>query len=239
MTAPAIDPERYVPETRFGVWFLNTMTWDVHVLQRALDDLQRLMPVGARYPRVLDIGCGHGHSLAQLAKRFGPERIVALDANPDFPRMVERRGAGCPCPVELLVADAAAIPLPDGSVDLVYCHQTFHHLVDQKAALREFHRVLRPGGTLLFAESTKAYIESFLIRWLFRHPMHVQRSAEEYVAMIRAVGFDLPDARISYPYLWWSRPDLGFLEWIGRPVPIAREETLVNAVALKRGPDAG
>lgn len=233
MQAPVRDDERYVPETRFGVWFLNTMTWNVHVLQRALDDLQRLMPPGARYPLVLDVGCGHGHSLPQLAARFKPERIVALDANPEFPAMVRARADACPCAVELRVADAAAIPMPDRSVDLVYCHQTFHHLVDQEGALREFHRVLKPGGLLLFAESTKAYIESFLIRALFRHPMQVQRTAPEYLAMIRAAGFELPDGRVSYPYLWWSRPDLGFLEWIGRPVPTVREETLINAVAVR------
>jgi hypothetical protein len=35
------------------------------------------------------------------------------------------------------------------------------------------------------------------------------------------------------PYLWWSRPDIGFFEWIGLPVPQKREETLVNAVARR------
>ena len=48
-----------------------------------------------------------------------------------------------------------------------------------------------------------------------------------------AAGFNLPDANISTPYLWWSRPDIGFLEWIGRPVPSQREETMVNLVAYK------
>lgn len=58
---------------------------------------------------------------------------------------------------------------------------------------------------------------------------------EEYVAQIRDTGFDLPDSRISLPYLWWSRSDIGFGEWIGLPVPVRgkREETLVNAVAIK------
>ena len=63
--------------------------------------------------------------------------------------------------------------------------------------------------------------------------MDVQRTAPEYIAMVRGAGFELPDSRVSLPYLWWSRPDLGFLEWIGRPLPADREETLVNAVAVK------
>lgn len=94
---------------------------------------------------------------------------------------------------------------------------------------------MKPGGLLLFAESTRRYIHSLPIRLLFRHPMEVQKTADEYISLIRATGFDLPPARISLPYLWWSRPDIGFLEWIGLPVPVQREETLVNAVAIKPG----
>ena len=46
MTAPiAFTPdEPHVPETAFGKWFLKTNTWTVHVLDRALNDLERLIP---------------------------------------------------------------------------------------------------------------------------------------------------------------------------------------------------
>src|SRR5205814_4508070 len=137
--------------------------------------------------------------------------------------------------VDVRRGELAALEVPDGSVDIVFCHQTFHHLTRQEEALAEFHRVLAPGGLLLFAESTRAYIESWIIRLLFRHPMEVQRSADEYMAMIRDAGFRFGSENVSCPYLWWSRSDLGAREFWGLGVPGQgeREETLVNLVAVK------
>jgi ubiquinone/menaquinone biosynthesis C-methylase UbiE len=139
----------------------------------------------------------------------------------------------CPVPVTLHAAHAERIPLPDASVDMVLCHQTLHHIVDQAAALAEVFRVLKPGGLLLLAESTRAYIHSWIIRLLFRHPMHVQRTADEFVALVRNAGLQVDADRISTPYLWWSRSDLGAREWLGLGLPKDREETLVNLVARK------
>ncbi|GAA5166772.1 class I SAM-dependent methyltransferase [Viridibacterium curvum] len=231
----AIHP--FVEESRFGNWFLNTGIWKVHVIRRALDLLQPLLPdPSQRFARILDVGCGFGHSFAELSARFAPDEIVALDADPAMSARAGAAAAKCASKVTLHAANAAQIDLPDASFDMLLCHQTFHHIVEQEAAMAEFFRVLKPGGVLLFAESTKRYIHSWMIRTFFRHPMEVQKTSEEYVAMIRAAGFDLPDARINLPYLWWSREDLGFFETVRLvtpPPPGQREETLVNAVALK------
>jgi len=76
-----------------------------------------------------------------------------------------------------------------------------------------------------------------VIRWLFRHPMEVQKSADEYLAMLRQQGFEFSERNVSYPYLWWSRSeDFGLLErWgIRKPKPFGqRNETLVNAAVRK------
>ena len=225
--------DAFVEETHFGNWFLKSDTWKIHVLRRALNDLQPIIPSGQRFDRILDVGCGFGHAFAELAQRFKPQQIVGMDADPHLTDRAGPQAQTCSCPVDLCFGNAAKMPWPDAHFDMVYCHQTFHHIVAQEEAMAEFFRVLKPGGVLLFAESTRAYIHSLQIRLLFRHPMDVQRTAPEYAAMIRQAGFDLPDSRISLPYLWWSRKDAGFLEWIGAPVPKKREETLINAVAIK------
>jgi ubiquinone/menaquinone biosynthesis C-methylase UbiE len=135
---------------------------------------------------------------------------------------------------EILQANSSDLPLADGTADLVFCHQTLHHFVEQENALREFHRILKPGGMLLLAESTRAYIHSWIIRLLFRHPMHVQRSAPEYLDMVRAAGFRVDERAISYPYLWWSRADLGLAERVLGIAPRpGHEETLLNLVAVR------
>ena len=225
-------PVSYVEETGFGLWFLNTETWHTHVLTRAMNDLQRLMLPGM-YADILDVGCGRGKSSCLLSERFHPQSIVALEADQALLRITAATTQHCNTKMTLMHASATNIPLPDASVNMVFCHQTFHHIADQESAIHEFFRVLRPGGVLLFAESTKRYIHSWMIRYLFRHPMEAQKTADEYIALIRHAGFDLPPQQISLPYLWWSRGDLGLLEKLGFAPPAQREETLVNAVATK------
>lgn len=223
----------FVPETKFGLWFLSTATWRIHVLGVALDDLQRLAPDLPKGGVILDLGTGQGHSLLELEARFAPTHIHAVDPDPEIPERCAATKNQCKVPVTLHQAHAERMPLEDASVDLILCHQTLHHIVGQEAALKEMFRVLKPGGHLLLAESTRAYIHSWMIRLLFRHPMHVQRTAEQYLDMLRATGFEVSEDRISTPYLWWSRWDLGAVEWFGFGLPKDREETLVNTVVRK------
>lgn len=228
----------YVEETRLGFHFLRSHTWQHHVLRVAINDLKRL--IGEPLPQggsLLDVGCGQGKSFRLLRDAFQPIRTLGLDADPHSIDLSRAEAAREGVNVELFTADCAQIPLPDASVDIVFCHQTFHHLVEQDRALAEFWRVLKPGGLLLFAESTKAYIDTWVIRWFFRHPMDVQKTADEYLEMLRRQGFVFGLENVSFPYLWWSRSkDFGLMERWGLrspPPPGQREETLVNAAVRK------
>ncbi|WP_285419733.1 class I SAM-dependent methyltransferase [Pseudomonas sp. efr-133-TYG-5] len=230
--------DSYVAETRFGFWFLRSHTWQHHVLRVAINDLRGLFSAGLpANPVLLDAGCGQGKSFRHLQQTFAPQRLIGVDADPHSLELSAAEAARQGFAVELIGSDCANLDVADASVDLLFCHQTFHHLVEQEKALAEFYRVLKPGGYLLFAESTEAYIDTWVIRWLFRHPMHVQKSAAQYLQMIRQQGFQFTEQNVSYPYLWWSRAkDFGLLERFGlrRPKPFGeREETLVNVVARK------
>ncbi len=186
------------------------------MLERALNDLQSLLPKEQRrYSVIADVGCGYGRSLKMLDDRFSPDKLIGID-------------------VEFVCCSNSNMQLHDDSVDLLFCHQTFHHLIYQQKAIKEYYRILKPGGILLFAESTKHYIHSWIIRLLFRHPMRVQKTAEEYLQLIRGAGFEVSNESISYPFLWWSRKDLGLMERLfGVRPPDNREETLINLTAMK------
>jgi SAM-dependent methyltransferase len=224
---------KWIKESAFGIWFLNTYTWRERVLRIALNDLQQLIPKQPIQPLILDVGCGRGNAFQLLAEQFQPKLIAGIEIDiellPDTLRVAER----CTCPVLVLAGNIEVLPLEEHSVDVVFCHQSFHHIIQHRQAMLEFHRVLKPGGLLLFAESCKRFIHSLPIRLLFRHPMTVQKTAEQYIQLIRSSGFDLDDSQISMPYLWWSRPDIGALEWLGWSLPVPQEATLVNLVAIK------
>ena len=146
----------YVPESRFGVWFLGTEIWAKHVLKCAIEDLDRLIENRrASYPVIVDVGCGFGHSFKMLNDRFRPVRMVGIDLDPKMLASSSREAKRKGLAVEFQRASGSSLPVADQSVDMVFCHQTFHHLVEQHKVLGEFHRVLKHDGVLLFAESTQ------------------------------------------------------------------------------------
>lgn len=227
----------WVKESLFGIWFLGTYTWVRSVLRRAINDLVKLIPDKKEsYKTILDIGFGHGHSLWMLEEYFNPDKIIGLDVDPEAKSRAKENINKCKCKIELLQSDAAFIDLPDASVDMIFCHQSFHHLINQERAISEFYRVLKPAGVLLFAESCRRYIHSFTIKFLFRHPMSVQKTDLEYIDLITESGFIVKPESISRPFLWWSLPDLGLLSYFGlkaKEIEGEREETMVNLVACK------
>src|SRR5438876_8760910 len=99
---------------------------------------------GARGLRVLEIGCGLGTDGAQFAKAGADYTGVDLtDAAVD---LVRKRFELFGLPGEFRVADAESLDFADESFDLVYSHGVLHHTPDTARAVREIHRVLKPGG---------------------------------------------------------------------------------------------
>jgi SAM-dependent methyltransferase len=101
---------------------------------------------------VLDFGCGPGEDILGFALFSGAERIIGIDLSEKALRLAAHRVAlhqVDPLRVDLIqLSDTAEIlPLEDGSVDHIHCLGVLHHASEPDRKLREFLRVLRPGGT--------------------------------------------------------------------------------------------
>lgn len=92
-------------------------------------------------PVILDVGCGTGATLQGLSQ-YG--RVVGLDSSRHALGRCRRRGQR-----ELAQARGENLPIADASADVVTALDLLEHIPDDAAALREFARVLRPGGILL------------------------------------------------------------------------------------------
>ncbi len=102
---------------------------------------------------VLDIGCGPGTLTIDLARHVAPGRVVGIDAVPEVLAGARQRAGEAGLDVEFRQGDAYRLDVPDDSFDVVHAHQVLQHLADPVAALREMHRVARPGGIVAVRES--------------------------------------------------------------------------------------
>ena len=102
---------------------------------------------------VLEVAIGTGANLP-----FYPSgvRLTGLDANATMLDAARRKVRGAGLDVTLVEGDALALPFADASFDTVVCTFALCGVPDERAALREMVRVLRPGGDLLLADHVAA-----------------------------------------------------------------------------------
>ena len=104
---------------------------------------------GYRGQRLLEIGCGIGTDLVRFAR--GGARVTGVDLSETAVRMarqnMELRGLRGRV---FAIADGAALPVPSGTLDVVYAHGVLQYSADPRGIVTEALRVLKPGGTAIF-----------------------------------------------------------------------------------------
>jgi len=100
--------------------------------------------------RVVDVGCGAGFDTFIAARRVGPAgRVVGVDMTPEMAHKAQQGvRAGGFRNVQIALAYAEALPLPDGWADVVISNGVLNLCPNKLTVLREMHRVLKPGGRL-------------------------------------------------------------------------------------------
>lgn len=179
--------------------------------------------------RVLDAGCGTGHTALAFAPHVA--EVVGVDLTEAMlaqaRALARRRGLAN---LSFQRGDVERLPFPDGAFDLVTSRYSAHHYPHPAAALREFARVLRPGGALLLVDVVAPDApaqDTFLNAIeLLRDPSHVRdHSAEQWRAMLAAAGFSA-----ELLGTWPLRLDFG--SWVARmqtPAPaVAQIRALID-----------
>jgi ubiquinone/menaquinone biosynthesis C-methylase UbiE len=156
--------------------FINNPVRDVF-LRRTLGWL-RDATCAPRIDRALEIGCGQGSGLVEIARMFHPRAIDGFDLDAKQVELARARIAATDVNGTALraeVGDAERIDADDASYDAVFEFTIFHHVPDWRRAISEVHRVLRPGGFFLFEELSEEFfrdvpILSPLLRRFTVHP---------------------------------------------------------------------
>jgi SAM-dependent methyltransferase len=103
---------------------------------------------GWRERTVLDAGCGAGVEVVRFAR--GGARVIGLDLSERAIELARKNLAAQGLAASLVVGDAESLPFASESTDLVYAHGLVQYAADDRRAVAECYRVLRPGGTAIF-----------------------------------------------------------------------------------------
>ena len=189
----------------------DVMSMGMHRIWKAITISQANVKPGQR---VLDVASGTGDLALAFAKRVGPlGKIVMSDINAQMLARGRNRLIDHGYPIESVVCDAEHLPFPDQSFDLVTVAFGLRNMTDKPAALKQMHRVLKPGGKLMVLEFSKVAapleklydLYSFkVLPWLgkriaqdedsYRYlaeSIRMHPGPEELAQMMRDAGFDI------------------------------------------------
>lgn len=161
---------------KFGRHYTPGKSWKA--MAEAL--LALLGPVDAA-----DLGAGEGAVAFLLARRA--KKVYAVDASPQMVEYGRLLAAGHGVKnVEYRLGDMESLPLEDGSVDVAFFSQSLHHAQHPERAVKEAHRILRPGGRVVILDLARHHHEEarelYADEWLGFTEAEVRR-------FLRSAGF--------------------------------------------------
>ncbi|SFR77230.1 Ubiquinone/menaquinone biosynthesis C-methylase UbiE [Agromyces sp. CF514] len=192
---------------------------------------------------VLDVGSGPGTISLDLARRVRPGQVIGVDASAEIVAQASGLAASSGVEnVEFRVGDAYALEFDDASFDVVHAHQVLQHLAHPIDALKEFRRVLRPGGVLAVRDVDYGGVltspaSDALTRWLeLYHAVHAWNGGEpdagrHLKSWVRAAGFTEVTATGS---VWVFASDAE-REWWGESWALRATESAFAAHAIESG----
>lgn len=179
-------------QRQFGSSAANYRSSAVHISGQDLTTMvirSHLAPTA----RVLDAGCGPGHTALAFARHV--RQVVAYDLTPEMLQMVnemaDERGLSN---IITRQGDVENLPFQDGEFCAVVSRYSGHHWPNPLRALHEFHRVLRHGGQVIISDVTapqETAIDTFMQSFeILRDQSHVRdHTTEQWLTMMQSAGF--------------------------------------------------
>ena len=214
---PAVDKERFPPYYRRNFhWQTDGYFSDesaelyelgVELLFRGTADVMRrqiIPPISAWLrdhgdrARVLDVGCGTGRTLHQIARTHPHLRLTGVDLSPAYIRLARKRLADV-AEVTLAVENAEKLPWADATFDVATSVYMFHELPRnaRRNAIGELHRVVRPGGLVVIEDSAQLAESAELAPVLhdfprdFHEPFYEDYLEDDLTQILSCTGFDV------------------------------------------------
>ncbi len=215
-----VEYDRMFREEDVYWWFVGRRRLATVLLENSLP---------ARNLRILDVGCGTG-AMSRELMRFGS--VVSTDLSAlaiGYGRQRQLTGLCC--------ADATALPFADASFDAVVALDLLEHIADDLLAVREFARVLAPGGHLVATVPAYQFLWSGHDLALMHHRRYTRRSFGDLLA-----SGGLSTVRLTYamtalfPIVWLVRrrsKKPGSEEATIQPVPRWLNKVLIRVLDME------
>ncbi len=144
-----------------------------------------LSPIASAF--VLDVGCGTGNFLVELAHL--PAHVIGLDISAGMLKEAEAKTSR----IALIHGDAVFMPFEGEAFDAVYCIQALHHISDKRTFMSEVYRILKNEGRFIIQSCSHKQLETFWFYHYFPTGLEVDKKRisdfEEIQDLLAGAGF--------------------------------------------------
>jgi ubiquinone/menaquinone biosynthesis C-methylase UbiE len=183
----------------FGYYGKKNYWYIPHAAEAMIDHLAEYADIKLGN-KVLDAGCGEGRASLRIAEEYGAS-VTGIDLVPRSIKVAKSRAKKTKARLRYELADYNKLPYADGTFDVVFTLETFTHSPDPEKTLKEFWRVLKPGGRIV--------IFDYSIKDLKAMPAETRLAVENIAKYTDCPSF----ITITHDYYKKNLPRMGMIDF--------------------------